>query len=55
MGRIDWIATILAVIGTLVLIVIFPVLNSLWAILVFFVLAGLFGGILRMRQGDARR
>lgn len=54
MERVDWIATVLAAIGTLVLTQIFPVLNGLWAILVFFVLAGLFGGFLRLRRGDAR-
>lgn len=45
-------ATGLAVVGTFVLTLVFPVLNGLWAILVFFVLAGLFGGLLRIARRE---
>jgi hypothetical protein len=55
MKPVDWVATALAIVGTFVLALIFPVVNSVWGILVFFVLAGLFGGILRIARGNLRR
>jgi hypothetical protein len=54
MSGVDWVATILAVAGTFALTLMFPVLNSWWAILVFFVLAGLFGGLIRIARGQSR-
>ena len=53
MQPVDCAATVLAVIGTFLLAQVFPVVNGLWGILVFFVLAGLFGGILRIIRRDS--
>ena len=55
MTSIDWIATVLAVITSVVVAQLFPAVSGLWAILVFFVLAGLYGGILRIMRGDATK
>ena len=53
LSRNDWVATGLAVVATFLVAQIFPSLNGPWAILVFFLLAGLFGAMLRRREATA--
>jgi hypothetical protein len=53
LSRTDWVATGLAVVATFLIAQVFPSLNGPWAILVFLLLAGLFGALLRRREAAA--